>query len=63
LAYLEHTAATPALPGSGGNSSFSILPSAFPGEWGNPSSAYKYGSMLKGVIEKARAQVAEMIKA
>ena len=30
-------------------------------EWGNPSSAYKFGSKLKGVIETARAQVAELI--
>lgn len=33
------------------------------GEWGNPSSSYKFGSKLKGVIETARAQVAELIGA
>ena len=27
-------------------------------DWGNPSSACKFGSKLKGVIETARAQVA-----
>jgi cysteine desulfurase len=32
-------------------------------EWGNPSSTYKFGSKLKTVIEKARAQVAELIGA
>ncbi|HQL80540.1 MAG TPA: aminotransferase class V-fold PLP-dependent enzyme, partial [Verrucomicrobiota bacterium] len=32
-------------------------------EWGNPSSAYRFGSKLKGVIETARAQVAELIGA
>ena len=26
-------------------------------EWGNPSSAYKFGSKFKGLIETARAQV------
>ncbi len=32
-------------------------------EWGNPSSSYQFGSKLKGVIETARAQVAELIGA
>ena len=32
-------------------------------EWGTPSSAYKFGSKLKGVIETAPAQVAELIGA
>ena len=32
-------------------------------EWGNPSSVYKFGSKLKGVIETARAQVAQLIGA
>ena len=27
-------------------------------EWDNPSSAYKFGSKLKAVIETARAQIA-----
>ncbi len=45
------------------DSSFSIRPSSFYDEWGNPSSAYKFGSKLKGVIETARAQVAELIGA
>ena len=32
-------------------------------EWGNPSSAYKFGLKLKGLIETARAQIAEFIGA
>ncbi len=32
-------------------------------EWGNPSSSYKFGSKLKGVVEVAREQVAELIGA
>lgn len=32
-------------------------------EWGNPSSSYKFGSKLKAVIKKVRAQVAELIGA
>ena len=32
-------------------------------EWGNPSSAYKFGAKLKGVVETAREQVAELIGA
>src|SRR5438477_8499644 len=32
-------------------------------EWGNPSSSYKFGSKLKGVVEVAREQVAALIGA
>ena len=32
-------------------------------EWGNPSSSYKFGSKLKGILESAREQVAELIGA
>jgi cysteine desulfurase len=32
-------------------------------EWGNPSSSYRFGARLKGVIEAARAQVAELVGA
>jgi len=32
-------------------------------EWGNPSSSYRFGSKLKGVVEVAREQVAELIGA
>lgn len=33
----------------------------FTTEWGNPSSSYKFGSKLKGIVEVAREQVAELI--
>lgn len=35
----------------------------FTTEWGNPSSAYRFGSKLKTAIETARAQVADLIGA
>ena len=60
MIYLDHNATTPVLPES---SSFIIHPFSFYDEWGNPSSAYKFGAKLKGVIETARAQVAELMAA
>ena len=56
--YLDHTATTPVLP-----EVFEAMRPYFCEEWGNPSSTYKFGSKLKGVIEVARAQVAELIGA
>jgi cysteine desulfurase len=56
--YLDQNATTPLLP--------EVLEAMMPyltTEWGNPSSAYKFGSKLKGVIETAREQVAELIGA
>src|SRR5208282_5862472 len=56
--YLDHNATTPILP--------EVLEAMMPyltTEWGNPSSAYKFGSKLKGVVETAREQVAELIGA
>lgn len=56
--YLDHNATTPVLP--------DVLDAMMPyltTEWGNPSSAYKFGSKLKSVIETAREQVAELIGA
>ena len=56
--YLDHNATTPILP--------EVLEAMMPyltTEWGNPSSAYKFGSKLKSVIETAREQVAELIGA
>lgn len=35
----------------------------FTSDWGNPSSTYRFGAKLKGKIEEAREQVAEMIEA
>jgi cysteine desulfurase len=56
--YLDHNATTPILP--------EVLEAMMPyltTEWGNPSSAYKFGSKLKSVIETAREQAAELIGA
>ena len=33
----------------------------FCGEWGNPANDYTLGSKLKGVIQTAPAQVAELL--
>jgi cysteine desulfurase len=56
--YLDHNATTPVLP-----EVFEAMRPYFCEEWGNPSSAYKFGSRLKGVLATARAQVAELIGA
>jgi cysteine desulfurase len=58
MIYLDHNATTPVLP-----EVFEAMRPYFCEEWGNPSSAYKFGSKLKAVIETARAQVAELIGA
>jgi cysteine desulfurase len=58
MIYLDHNATTPVLP-----EVFEAMRPYFCEEWGNPSSAYKFGSKIKGVIETARAQVAELIGA
>jgi cysteine desulfurase len=58
MIYLDHNATTPILP--------EVLEAMMPyltTEWGNPSSAYKFGAKLKAVIETAREQVAELIGA
>jgi len=58
MIYLDYNATTPIAP--------EVLEGMMPyltNEWGNPSSTYKFGSKLKGVIEKARALVAELIGA
>jgi len=58
VVYLDHNATTPVLP--------EVLEAMMPyltTEWGNPSSAYKFGARLKAVIERAREQVAELIGA
>ncbi|MGO9269257.1 MAG: aminotransferase class V-fold PLP-dependent enzyme [Terriglobia bacterium] len=58
MIYLDHNATTPILS--------EVLDAMMPyltTEWGNPSSSYKFGSKLKGVIETAREQVAELIGA
>jgi cysteine desulfurase len=56
--YLDHNATTPVTP--------EVLEAMMPyltSEWGNPSSSYKFGSKLKGVVEVAREQVAQLIGA
>ena len=58
MIYLDHNATTPILP--------EVLEAMMPyltTEWGNPSSAYKFGAKLKSEIETAREQVAELIGA
>ena len=58
MIYLDHNATTPVLP--------EVREAMMPyltEQWGNPSSAYKFGSKLKAVIETGREQVAELIGA
>jgi cysteine desulfurase len=56
--YFDHNATTPVLP-----ESFEAMRPYFCDEWGNPSSAYRFGSKLKTLIASAREQIAEMIGA
>ena len=50
MIYLDHNATTPVLP-----EVFEAMRPYFCEEWGNPSSAYKFGSKIKGAIKTARA--------
>ena len=58
MIYLDYNATTPIHP-----EVLEAMMSYLTSEWGNPSSSYKFGSKLKGVIETARARVAELIGA
>lgn len=58
MIYLDYNATTPVLP-----EVLEAMMPYFTSEWGNPSSTYKFGSKLKGVIETARKQVAELVGA
>ena len=58
MIYLDYNSTTPVLP----EVMEAMLP-YFTEHWGNPSSSYGFGSRLKGAIEIARAQVAELINA
>lgn len=58
VVYLDHNATTPIAP--------EVREAMMPylaDSWGNPSSTYKFGSMLKAAIAVAREQVAELIGA
>ncbi len=58
MVYLDHNATTTVLP--------EVLEAMMPyltTEWGNPSSAYKFGAKVKSAIETAREQVADLIGA
>ncbi len=58
MIYLDYNSTTPVAP----EVLEAMLP-YFTDQWGNPSSTYRFGAKLKGVIETARAQVAELIGA
>jgi cysteine desulfurase len=58
MIYLDHNATTPIAP----EVREAMLP-YLTDEWGNASSSYRFGSKLKGVIEMARASVAELVGA
>lgn len=58
MIYLDHNATTPVLP-----EVFEAMRPYFLDDWGNPSSAYQFGAKLKTDIERARAQVAELLGA
>lgn len=58
MIYLDHNATTPVLP-----EVFEAMKPFFTDRWGNPSSSYRFGSELKGAIETARNQMAELIGA
>lgn len=46
--YLDHNATTPLRP-----EVFDVMHPFLTERWGNPSSSYAFGSLLKGVIEEA----------
>ncbi|MBK9138945.1 MAG: aminotransferase class V-fold PLP-dependent enzyme [Verrucomicrobia bacterium] len=58
MIYLDHNATTPIAPAV----REAMLPYLVE-KWGNPSSSYRFGAKLKGVIEVARGQVADLIGA
>ncbi len=55
---MDHNATTPIAP----EVREAMLP-YLAEEWGNPSSSYRFGSKLKGVVETSREQVAELLGA
>ena len=55
MIYLDHNATTPVLP-----EVREAMSPYLADEWGNPSSSYRFGAKLKGVMERAREQVADL---
>jgi cysteine desulfurase len=58
MIYLDFNATTPVLP--------AVREAMWPfvtSEWGNPSSAYRFGVRAKAAIEQARGEVATLVKA
>lgn len=58
MIYLDHNATTPVRP----EVLEAMLP-FFKEKWGNPSSTYRFGAELKGALETACGQVAELLGA
>lgn len=58
MIYLDHNATTPILP-----EVLEVMLPYLTTEWGNPSTSYRFGSKLKGKVEEAREQVAELLDA
>lgn len=58
MIYLDHNATTPVR-----TEVFEAMRPYFCEEWGNPSSSYRFGARMKGAIETAREQVADLIGA
>lgn len=56
MIYLDHNATT-----SISSEVVEAMMPYFTSDWGNPSSAYKFGSKLKGIMEAARGQVADLV--
>lgn len=56
--YLDNNATTRVAP-----EVFDAMRPYFTEKWGNPSSTYKFGALLKGALEEAREQVAALIRA
>lgn len=56
MIYLDHNATTPLHP-----KAFEAMVPFLKGEWGNPSSPYRFGVAAKIAVEKARKRVAECV--
>jgi len=58
MIYLDHNATTPIAP-----EVFEAMVPYLTTEWGNPSSSYTFGANIRGALEKARQQTANLIGA